>query len=85
MLFCQPRSSVSFRINRPHLDTADSLALFDGDLDVALVSPACAPRVTDEPVLLSSLFAIADESNTVVEIGSTGSAVENASPVLLED
>ena len=53
------------------LDTADTSAGFlDGDSDVALLSPAGSPGVSNDVVLLSALGAVSDGGDGVVEAGS---------------
>ena len=60
------------------LDTADALAIDDSGSDVAILAPACAPRVLDEPVLLATLRAVADCEHGVIERGATGGCVKNS-------
>ena len=56
-----------------------------GHLDVAVVSPGCAPGVLDEEVGLSVVSAVSDSEHTVVELGSTaGGVVEDTALVELE-
>jgi len=40
-----------------------------GHLDVAVLAPAAAPGVLDQPVVLAVLSAITDNGHTVVEPG----------------
>ena len=77
--------SVGLGNERLHLDTADTLAIDGGDLDVALITPGGGPGVSDNVVLLTSLGSVADGGNGVVEAGSTGSGVEDTAGVELED
>lgn len=69
------------------LDTADTLAINGGDLDVTLITPAGAPRVSDDVVLLArgGISAVADSSDGVVKVGTAGGGVEDTGLVHLED
>ena len=69
------------------LDTADtSVIAGDGELDVALVTPAGVPGVLDSPVLSAIGFsALTDDEHGVVQIGAAVGAVEDASRIELED
>ena len=69
------------------LDTADTLAIDGGDLDVTLITPAGAPRVTDDVVVLAGggIGAIADSGDGVVEVGAAGGGVHDTGLVHLED
>jgi len=69
------------------LDTADTLAIDGGDLDVALVTPGGAPRVSDDVVVLAGggISAIADGGDGVVEVGTAGGGVEDTRLVHLEN
>jgi len=77
--------SVGANGERLHLDTADALAVNDGKLDVALVSPGGVPGVLDEPVVLAVLGAPSDGEDGVVEVGSALGGVEDTAGVGLED
>lgn len=68
-----------------HLDTADTLAVDDGELDVALVAPGGVPGVLNEPVFLTVLGAPADGEHGVVKSGAALGAVEDTALVGLED
>jgi hypothetical protein len=70
---------------RLHLDTADTLAINGSDLDVSLVTPGSAPRVSHDVVLFTSLGSVTNSSDGVVKIGTAGSGVENTAVVHLED
>ena len=50
-----------------HLDTADTVAVNDSELDVSLVSPGGVPGVLDEPVVLAGLGAPSDGKDGVIE------------------
>ena len=49
------------------------------DSDEALLSPAGAPGVLDEPVVHSVLSPVADHHHSVVRLGIAGATGENAS------
>ena len=68
-----------------HLDTADTVAINDSELDVTLVTPGGVPGVLDEPVVLAGLSAPSDGKDGVVEAGTARGAVENTTLVGLED
>jgi len=70
---------------RLHLDTADTLTIDDGELDVALVTPGGVPGVLDEPVVLTVLSAVADGEDGVIEAGATLGGAHDAGLVGLED
>jgi len=79
-------SSVgSLGVEGVHLDTADTLAVDGGDLDVALLTPRGAPGVSDDVVLLATLGTVANSSDGVVKRGTAGGAVEDTTGVHLED
>lgn len=79
-------SSVgSLGVEGLHLDTADTLAVNGGDLDVALLAPRSTPGVSDDVVVLATLGAVANGSDGVVEVGTAGSAIEDTTGVHLED
>jgi len=67
------------------LDSADAYALNGSDLDVALITPACSPRVSDDPVVLTSIATIADNNDGVIGGGSTLVGVKDTAGVHLED
>ena len=66
------------------LDTADTSAIFDTDLDVSGVSPGCTPRVFDEVVLNTVLSSVADGKDTVIEVGAAFVSSEDTRVVHLE-
>ena len=68
-----------------HLDTADTIAIDDSELDVALVTPGGVPGVLNEPVFLAVLSAPADGEDGVVKSGAAVGAVEDTTLVGLED
>ena len=51
-----------------HLDSADTWSFNGGDLDVAFITPAIAPRVSNDVIVKSLLGSIADSSNGVVKV-----------------
>lgn len=55
-------------------------------LDVAMVSPACSPRVSDEEVIsILRSGSVSDEKDSVVKLGSALSVVgDNSVSVVLE-
>ena len=67
------------------LDTADTLSVNGGDLDVALISPGGTPGVSNEVVLLAGLGSVTNSGDGVVELGSAELGVHNTGLVLLED
>ena len=82
----QSSCSVGAGVERFHLDTADTLAVNDGDLHVASVTPGGAPRVTHDPVLgASSIGAPSDDTDGVIEGGTALGGVEDTRLVNLED
>ena len=78
-------SSVGDNGERLHLDAADTLAVDDGHLDVALVTPGGVPGVLDEPVFLAVLGAVADSEDSVVEAGSAQFGVQDTGLIHSED
>ena len=68
------------------LDAADADAGGDSDLDIAFVSPGCAPGVLDEVILNTGcVSAVANCKNTVVQGGSTSTGGDDTSTVVLKD
>merc|ERR1712010_71079 len=68
-----------------HLDTADTLAVDDGELDVALVTPGGVPGVLHRPVVGTVLSAPTSDEHGVVQASATGGAVKDTRRVVLED
>jgi len=69
-----------------HLDTADTGAVNDGDVDVARNTPGAAPGVADDVVgLAGGISTVADGNDTVVKVGAAGLGVEDTTRVELED
>jgi len=79
------RRSVGGGSEGLHLDTADTLTIDGSDLDVTLVTPGGAPRVSDNVVVLTTLGSVTNGSDGVVELGTASSGVENTRVVHLED
>ena len=77
--------SVGLSLGGAHLDSADTVTVDDGELDVALVSPGGVPGVLDEPVVLTGLSAVADSEDGVIERGAALGGVEDTSLVGLPD
>ena len=80
-------SLVGSGVERSVLDTADTLTVSDGELDVALVTPGGVPRVLDEPVVKTGglIGAIADSEDGVIESSAAVGGVEDTGGVGLED
>jgi len=76
--------SVGLGLNGLLLDSADSLAGFDSELDVASITPGGAPRVLDEVVRGTVLGSIADGEDTMVKLSSASVSSEDTGFVLLE-
>ena len=66
------------------LATADTTALVSGDSDVTSVTPAGAPGVSNDPVVLASLVTITNHSDGVVDLGWAGRVIEDTASVHLE-
>jgi hypothetical protein len=77
--------SVGLSLGGAHLDTADTVSIDDGELDVALVTPGGVPGVLDEPVVLTGLSAVADSEDGVIEGGTALGGVEDTGLVGLPD
>ena len=71
-------SSVGGRVDRGHLDAADTLAFNAGELDVALITPVGVPGVLDEPVvqITSLVVTVSNDKDAVVKVGAAGSGVQ---------
>ena len=77
-------SSVGGWVQVLHLDTADTFAWNSGNLDVSRVSPAGAPGVSDDPVVLAILCAESDSTDGVIELGTAAGIVQDSTSVHLE-
>jgi len=77
-------ASVGFGPYGILVDTANACAARDADLHVALVAPAGSPRVADKGVVLAVLSAVADSSDTMIEVSSAGRSGDHTFCVVLE-
>jgi len=68
-----------------HVDTADTSARLNSDLDVALVAPGGGPRVLNQEVGGTILGTITNCEDTMIEVVSAFTAGEDSSFVMLED
>jgi len=68
------------------LDSANANTRFNGKLNVAIVTPASAPRVAHN-VVVDAVFvgAKADDCNCMIKTVSASSALDDSRSVLLED
>jgi len=66
------------------LATADTRALVSGDSDVTTFTPAGAPGVSNDPVVLATLVTITDHSDGMVNLGWAGRVIEDTASVHLE-
>ena len=77
-----PRSFRSVGGGSPwgHLDTADTVAVNDSELDVSLVSPGGVPGVTEDPVFLLGVGVDtpSDDTDGVIDVSSALLGVEDA-------
>ena len=83
LVFTETRS-IGLKSRWLNLDTADARTVYDGDLDVAIVTPVFAPRVFDKPVLLAVVVAPTDGEHGVVLVGSAIFVVHDTIRVVLE-
>jgi hypothetical protein len=69
------------------MNAADTFSFHDGNAHVALFTPAGAPGVLHDPVLLTSsgVCAISNNECGVVKIGTTLGGVEDTALVALEN
>ena len=79
--------SVDWDSLRLLLDSANASTIDDGELDVALITPGGVPRVLDEPVFFArgGVVAIANNKDSMIHGGATGSGVKDSRSVWLED
>jgi len=84
LVSCDGVSSVGGGTDGSHLDTANTRAGFDSDLDVTVESPGGTPRVLDKVVVGAVLSSVADGEDTMVKVGSTGRSGEDTRVVHLE-
>ena len=83
LVFTETRS-IGLKSRWLNLDTADARTVYDSDLDVAIVTPAFAPRVFDEPVVLAVIVAPTDGEHGVILVGSAIFVVHDTIRVVLE-
>ena len=67
------------------LDTANTLSWLGGDSDVAILTPRSSPGVSHDVKVLTSLRAIADSGDGVIELGSAFAGVQDTGLIHLED
>ena len=68
------------------MDAANSFAVNNGNLYVALVAPAVAPGVSDNIVLaLRGIYTIPDSNNGMVDVGAASWGIDNTACVKLEN
>jgi len=81
------RQSVGGGVEGTGLDTADTLTVLDGELDVTLVTPDGGPGVLDEPVVEAGvgIGTVADGEDGVVNLGTAIGGVKDTRLVGLED
>jgi len=72
------------RLDGSHVDTADTFSSNISDSDVTTLTPAGAPGVLDNPVSLVTFGSETNDQDTVVELSSAVSAVEDTTGVALE-
>ena len=73
--------SVGLRVPRSNIDTTSAFSCRMFELNVALVTPASAPRVTDKYVVHTVLHSVANGKHSVVKFGTTSSSGENSALV----
>jgi len=80
------RRALSVGINKVGvvLAAADTVTFMGSELDVASITPARAPGVSDDPVVLTTFITITDHSDGVVNLGWAGGRIEDTTSVLLE-
>ena len=69
------------------VDSTDAIAFRNSDLDVALIAPGSAPRVTHEPVIKARFLisSVANDSNGVICADTALRGIKNTTSVVLED
>lgn len=68
-------SASELRVGRLELETAGTsigAGVISGESEVTLLTPAGAPGVLNEPVVLTVVSAVANKEDTVVKRGTTG-------------
>lgn len=66
------------------LRSADTSTFLSSELNVTFVTPAGAPGVSDDPVVLAILVTPTDGGDGVVDLGTAGSTSEDTASVQLE-
>jgi hypothetical protein len=66
------------------LDTADTKSFDGSDVDVTTFTPASAPGVSDDVVILTIFGSVSDGSDGVIELSSALWVVEDSGFVTLE-
>jgi len=67
------------------LDTTNACSVDLGDSHVALLTPGRSPRVSHDPVLLVAVASVSDDTDGVIESGTTSRVVEDTGMVSRED
>lgn len=67
------------------LDTADTFSRNLGDSHVAAFTPGRSPRVSHDPVALVAIASVSDDTDGVIESGTTSRVVEDTGMVSGED
>jgi len=80
----EKKRSACLWVEGKRLDSADASSFDGGDLHVAVLTPVGVPGVSEDIVILSAFGAVSDESDCMVECGSTGDIIEDTSLVVLE-
>jgi hypothetical protein len=73
------------RSRRLGVDSADTSAISDTDLDVTFFSPTRTPGVLDEEVIVAVFGTVTNGEDTVVELGSAAFGGDDTLLVSLED
>ena len=68
-----------------HVDTADTSARLNSDLDVALVAPGGGPRVLNQKVVSAVLGTVTNCEDAMIEMVSAFTAGEDSGLIMLED
>ena len=71
-------------VNRVHLDSANTFAFRDADLDVTSITPGGAPWVSHDIVFLTVLRAVSYSSNCVVKCSSASCSIQDSALVMME-
>jgi len=71
-------------LDSSHVDTADTFSVNISNSDESRFTPAGTPGVLDNPVVLLSIVSVTNNQDTVVEVSSALSAVEDTTLISLE-